>query len=823
MSKFNVTCVSDTNWTWYRYDAGNNAQMTLNSLPLSNQKLVITPTNTNLEIDLITITPTAGNFYTTFAAPCGATATASITPSGATTFCQGGSVTLTANSGTGYLWSSGATTQTVNVTASGTYTVTVTNAAGSAVSTPVAVTVNAKPSNSISYTGSLSICQGNAISLTSSATSGTYLWSNGATTKTINASAAGSYVVTVTGTNGCTAAATAVTVAVSTTTPSTISASGSTTLCSGGSVSLTANTGTSYLWSNGAITKTINATTASNYIVSVTQSNGCSSASTATVVTVGTAPTPIITANGPLTFCTGGNILLTSSTGTGYLWSNGATTNSITVSATGNYTVRVTQSGGCSATSAITSTTVGSAAIPTITNSGSTNLCSGSVVTLTATTGIAYLWSNGATTKAITTGSAGSYTVLVTQTGGCSATSVATTLSVGTAPTPTITASGSTTICSGGSVTLSASAGSAYLWSNGATTPSINVSIGGSYTVRVTQIGGCSATSTSTSVTVGSAPTPTITASGPLTFCSGGSVVLTASAGTSYLWSNGATTPSITVSSAGTFNVRVTQSGGCFATSTSVNVTVGTGSAATPTISATGATTFCQGGSVQLTASTGTSYLWSNGATTKTITASLNGNYTVSVAQSGGCSAISNPTTVTVSPIATFTITPSGPLTFCTGGSVTFTVTNSTASVYVWYKNNIVVYTGTSNTFTVTTPGVYKMRAQLASCGTFSIPYTVTTPCREGEILESNLNLNVYPNPFSDFVKIAFELSEESPVTIKLFDVSGKLIDLILDKGHMSSGESTIDYSTNHLAGGVYILEVSSPNTTQRIKILSSR
>ncbi|MBK9320647.1 MAG: hypothetical protein IPM91_18910 [Bacteroidetes bacterium] len=72
----------------------------------------------------------------------------------------------------------------------------------------------------------------------------------------------------------------------------------------------------------------------------------------------------------------------------------------------------------------MTSTTVGSAAIPTITNSGSTNLCTGTIVTLTATTGTAYLWSNGATTKAITTGSAGSYTVRVTQSGGCSATSV---------------------------------------------------------------------------------------------------------------------------------------------------------------------------------------------------------------------------------------------------------------------------------------------------------------------------------------------------------------------------------------------------------------
>ncbi|MBK9320649.1 MAG: hypothetical protein IPM91_18920 [Bacteroidetes bacterium] len=52
--------VKDTNWTWYRYDAGTNAQMTLTNLPLTNQKLVITPLNTNLEIDLITITPTAG-------------------------------------------------------------------------------------------------------------------------------------------------------------------------------------------------------------------------------------------------------------------------------------------------------------------------------------------------------------------------------------------------------------------------------------------------------------------------------------------------------------------------------------------------------------------------------------------------------------------------------------------------------------------------------------------------------------------------------------------------------------------------------------------
>lgn len=269
--------------------------------------------------------------------------------------------------------------------------------------------------------------------------------------------------------------------------------------------------------------------------------------------------------------------------------------------------------------------------------------------------------------------------------------------------------------------------------------------------------------------------------------------------------------------------MRVTQLGGCSATSSNVNVTVGTGSAPIPTVSASGSTSFCQGGSVQLTASTGASYLWTNGATTQTITASLNGNYSVSVSQSNGCSAISTPTAVTVNPLATFTITPTGPLSFCTGGSVTFNVTNSTAAWYVWYKNNVVIYSGTNPFYKATSAGVYKMRAQLGTCGAFSNPYTVTTPCREGETLMSDLNLNVYPNPFSDFVKITFELSEEAPVTVKLFDMSGKLIDLILDNSNMMSGESTLDYSTSHLAGGVYILEVASTNATKRIKIVSSR
>lgn len=817
-----VTCVKDTNWVWYRYDATSGQQMTYTNLTAAAHKMTLTPTNTYLEIDLITVTPTSGNVYPSFAAPCNTTAVATITPNGATTFCTGGSVTLSANSGTSYLWSNGATSQSITVSTSGNFTVTVTSAGGTAVSSPTSVTVNARPSNSITYSGNLTICSGTTKQLSSSATGTTYLWSNGATTQSITTGTAGTYTVTATSTAGCSTVSTSVTLSTTAVSQATVTAQGPTTLCTGGSVVLQANTGTSYLWSNGATTQGITVNAAGNYNVRVTYSTGCSSTSTNTAVTVGSAPTPTITAGGPTTFCTGGNVTLTASSGTAYLWSNGATTQTITVTAAGNYTVRVSQSGGCSATSTATTITIGTAPTPSISASGATTFCAGGSVTLTASTGTAYLWSNGATSKNITVTTGGAYTVRVSQSGGCSATSTATNITVNTAPTPTITASGSTTLCTGGSVTLTATTGTAYLWSNGATTKSITTGTAGNYTVRVSQSTGCSATSSATTVTVGAAPTPTITASGATTFCTGGSVTLTASTGASYLWSNGATTSSINVTTTGNYTVRVTQTGGCSATSAATAVTVGTGTAPTPTITAAGATTFCNGGSVQLTATTGTAYLWSNGATTQTISATTGGAYTVRVSQSNGCSATSSATTVTVNPTATFNISVSGPLSFCAGGNVRFTVTNSTATTYVWYKNNVVTYTGTNNVFTATTAGVYKMRAQLGSCGVFSIPYTVTVPCKEGEVLPGNSNFTAYPNPFSNMTTFAFELEDDQAVSIRLYDATGKLIDVVLDQAMMSGGESRIDYPTSHLTAGMYFAEIITPNETKRIRLIAA-
>src|ERR1051325_10397979 len=553
-----------------------------------------------------------------------------ITPSGPTTFCAGGSVTLTAPNGFTYLWSTSETTQSIVVSSSGSYTVTVTDGNGcSATSAATVVTVNPNPPTpTIRPGGPTTFGAGGIVTLT--APGGfTYLWSTNETTQSIVVSTSGSYTVTVTDGNGCssTSAATVVTVNPNPATP-TITPSGPTTFCAGGSVTLTAPAGFTYLWSTGATTQSINVTSSGSFTVTVTDGNGCSATSAATVVTVNANPaTPTITPSGPTTFCAGGSVTLTAPGGFTYLWSTGATTQSILVTTTGSFRATVTDGNGCSAPSAPTAVTVNpNPATPTITPSGPTTFCAGGSVTLDAPAGFTYLWSTTATTQSIVVTTSACYTGAVREGTGCSSTSAATVVTVNPNPsTPTITPSGPTTFCAGGSVTLNAPGGFTYLWSTNETTQSIVVTTSGSYTVTVTDGNGCSATSAATVVTVNpNPPTPTITPGGPTTFCAGGIVTLTAPGGFTYLWSTNETTQSIVVSTSGSYTVTVTDGNGCSSTSAATVVTVNP-NPATPTITPSGPTTFCAGGSVTLTAPGGFTYLWSTGATTQSIVVTTSG------------------------------------------------------------------------------------------------------------------------------------------------------------------------------------------------------
>ncbi len=708
----NGTITSPTNGTSITFDAG-----TVN--PLS------------IQVDVfVTSCPTATTVFTVNVS----TPTATITPSGPTTFCTGGSVTLNANNGASWLWSNGATTQSVVISATETLTVDVTDAAGCmATSAPTVVTVNNPPNATITPSGPTTFCTGGQVTLNAPAGITSYAWSNGATTPSIVVTNTGSYAVTITDANSCSATSAPTLVTVNAPPDTTITPSGPTTFCAGGSVTLTAPAGmTTYAWSNGGNTQSINVTSSGSYSVTVTDGNGCTATSAATNVGVNPAPTASITASGPTTFCAGGSVTLTANAGmTDYLWSNGATTQQITVNATGSYSVTVTDGSGCTATSAPVAVTVNPAPDTTITSSGPTTFCTGGSVTLTAPAAMtSYLWSTGATSQSITVNATGSFSVTVTDGSGCSATSSPTNVTVTPPPTATITASGPTTFCAGGSVTLTAPVGmTSYAWSNGATSQSITVSNTSSHTVTVTNAGGCSATSSPTSVTVLQAQPATITPSGPTTFCPGGSVTLTASAGSSYLWSNGATTPSITVATSGNFSVTVTDANGCTATSAATNVTV----TPAPSVVISGPTSTCPASPVVLDAGPNfASYSWSTGATSQTITVTpvADTTYTVNVTDANGCPA-SDTHTVTLNSSPTANIT--APASVCAGSSGhVASVPSQPGSSYAWtisggFFNGASDGPSVSFTAQITTQVVLGVTVTTGSCtstGNATIPIT---------------------------------------------------------------------------------------------------
>ena len=299
-------------------------------------------------------------------------------------------------------------------------------------------------------------------------------------------------------------------------------------------------------------------------------------------------PTASITAGGATTFCQGLNVVLTASAGSSWLWNNGATTQSITVATSGNYFVTVTNASGCGATSSTSTIMVNPNPPAVITTGGVTTFCLGGNVLLTANTGSAYLWSNGATSQAITVNTSGTFTVAVTQSGGCVSNSPARVVTVNPLPAANITAGGATNFCQGSNVGLTASAGSSWLWNTGATTQTIAAGTAGNYSVTVTNAAGCFATSSSTAVTVSPNPSVNISAAPYSMLYPGLSTTLTANvtpAGSyNYSWfKNGVPVPGATLSTLagidltnlGNFTVTVTNTSGLPCSNTSTPKLIG--------------------------------------------------------------------------------------------------------------------------------------------------------------------------------------------------------------------------------------------------------
>lgn len=493
--------------------------------------------------------------------------------------------------------------------------------------------------------------------------------------------------------------------------PANIIANGPTHFCGDDSVRLTATNGVSWLWSNGQTTQSILVTVPGAY--SVTVSDGlCSQTSSPVVVTGGIIPDTTIGIAGSLSFCEGDSVILTAPDGAYWLWSNDATTQTITVDTSALLSVTITNADGCSATTSSIPVTVFQTAEAVITPSGPTTFCSGDSVQLTASGGSAWLWSNGASTQMITVTESGFYAVTINY-GICSSTSAPMHVTVYPAPDAIITQSGTATFCEGATVTLTASDANSWTWSTGDTTQSITVNSSGQYFVHA-DFGVCSRTSSRVTVTVYPNPEASITASGSLHFCQGDSVVLLATDGTFWMWSTGENTQYITVTESGSYSVIVYNEFGCSVSSPIVNVVADPAQPAF--ISATGPTTFCTGETVTLYANEGQSYLWSTGDTTQGITVSTSGYYSVEV-NYGSCFSVSVPVTIIALPVPTAKITTNGSTSLCEGQIVTLYALGG--SIYSWSNGS------PYQNITVSDPGTYWVVLSNGACSDTSSPVTI--------------------------------------------------------------------------------------------------
>jgi len=636
-----------------------------------------------------------------------------------------------------YAWSNGQLTSSATGLIAGTYTITVTDN-NSCTNTDV-ITVTEPTAIILSATSTDENCGASDGTATVTASGGTgpytYLWSDSQTTSTAINLSAGNYTVTVTDNDNCSQS---VSTSVNSIGGPTLSMQQTDITCNGlndGSGLVTASGGATpytYLWDD-PLTQTTTLVTglpAGTFNVTVTDSAGCASLSSIVII----EPSAIglsLTSTPASCGLSDGSATVSASGGTGpfsYNWSptggTSATANSL---AAGTYTVVVTDSLSCSTTDSISVINTGGPSA-SITSSADVSCFGGAdgsaTVTVSAGSGpYTYTWIPTGGTDSTDTGlSAGTYSVMVTDAGGCTSsdtivinepTPVSTVLSVTNASCNDACDWSITAIPSGGTGAYS------YQWDDACavTTQTFSATscmcVDGTYSVIVQDNNGCADT---VSATITDPPALTISTSSTPASCnsSDGSATAAVGGGTlpyTYIWSpTGQTTAIISGLAFGIYYVTVTDASGCTATD---SATVSNSGGATASITATTNTT-CFGysdGSATVTAIGGTTpytYSWNTNPIQSNAVANnlAAGTYTCTVTDSAGCVSFASATIIEPSEII---VTVSSDATVCIGDTIIISASATGGTlpyVYTWdngLPNDSVhsVYPDTTTTYTV--------------------------------------------------------------------------------------------------------------------------
>jgi len=501
--------------------------------------------------------------------------TATIQALGDTVFCAGNTITLQANKGRSYIWSTGDSTQSINISQSGTYSVTVLNpngCVGTFTSEPISVNVNPLPLATITPSGDTTFCEGNSVTLRGN-TASSYLWNTGDTTQSINVTTAGSYNLNTSNDAHCKNTSNTITITVNPLQIAQVTAMGSTTICEGSYLTLAASPASNYLWNTGETTQYITVNTAGDYNVTITDATGCSPTAISNIITVSLLPVQSISiAASKMVLCENDVLTLSADSinNTNFLWyPSGEITPSINITYPGYYFLKTKNDNGCES---FASLYINRAYPPFVSiNASSSSFCQqGNPIYLYANTmyNNNLLWSNGETNRFITITDTGTYSLTAINPEGCSATA---SIFISGSETATIVANKSN-LCLGDTVILSAIVDSLatynYYWSNGENTPSIAITTAGEYRLWLYN------TQTNCSLApqplvVNSVEVPMLTIEGDTTIIAGTPTTLTANGATSYLWNIGDTIASITISPINTTTYSVVgTNNGCSSTAT---------------------------------------------------------------------------------------------------------------------------------------------------------------------------------------------------------------------------------------------------------------
>jgi hypothetical protein len=586
-----------------------------------------------------------------------------------------------------------------------------------------------------------------------------------------------------------------------------------------------------------------------SYTVEVTNNTAnCKTTSDPAAVNALNAPAaPLISTDGPTQFCQGDSVTLsvTNTADYTYQWklnggAIGSNLNSYIAKASGVYTLTVSNSSGCSSNSSntITVNVNPKPTVPTVNVSGTTSFCQGGSVDLSVSNNPAYTyqWQNtgtnisGATTDTYVVLSSGVYSLNITNSDGCISKTENVTVNVLTTPAvPLISAGGPLIFCQSDSVELSVTntAGYTYQWKLNGGAVGLNSSKftaknSGTYNLTVSNANNCSVASTnSVDVKVNPAPSAgNISLDGKDTFCEGGSVTLSvpSTTGYTYNWRNeyglisGATTENYKATTSGTYQLEISNTSGCMARTSQINVTVKPSPDKPVLVSTNYKEGVCPGdNSIRLSANQtvpGYSYQWiKNGVAQLNDTLSYIEFYEQGIyrlrAAIGECTSESD----------TFNInlpaSPEKPTIYVRGPTVWYLAcSNTKANEYKWYCNGELIE-GAKSYFYVagSKVGIYQVSiSNEQGCFTRSDIYAVPTGYTGTDDIDPFEGLSIYPNPTTGMFTIEINNNIFGELLISVITQQGK--EILASRFDKSTEHFYSQINMNGQPKGVYIINL---------------